>query len=372
MIPFLVADSVAFVIVPGDLVNGGLRCTSAELQAQLMEWQSIFAPLAEKSIGIYPVRGNHEDDAIDDLPAWNAVFSGLNELPINGPEGEQNLTYSFIHNNALCIGLDNYISIHHVNQAWLDRQLAANTLPHVFVFGHEPAFKVFHTDCLDEDSVSRNTFWQSLADARAKVYFCGHDHFYDVSRIDDGDGDTTDDLYQCLVGTGGGWLMTKFNYNGANTPYKPEGIFHIEQHGYVVVEVSGEDTGDRGVTIIWKERVFDSADSTHKYVSTSNDFHYTARPVQTSVKNEINVKDKYADAIGYADGRISLVLRQSGMVKADLFTVNGRHVQSFVNRCLASGSYNYQIKPRLTSGIYILAMRHDTAPLQRLVLSPDR
>lgn len=30
-----------------------------------------------------------------------------------------------------------------------------------FVFGHEPAFKAFHTDCLDDYVIERDTFWNN-------------------------------------------------------------------------------------------------------------------------------------------------------------------------------------------------------------------
>lgn len=197
--------------------------------------------------------------------------------------GEENFTYSVSHKNALFIALDNYKNIHTVNQEWLDDQLASNTLPHIFVFGHEAAFKVFHADCLDDSLSARNTFWQSLSQAGVKTYFCGHDHFVDIARIDDGDGNEDNDLYQYLVGTGGGWLMSQYsNYNGENTPYSPNRIFHEMEFGYALVEVSGDGQHDCDVTITWKKRTWNSGISAYEYIG-ANSIQYS-----TCVSSNIN------------------------------------------------------------------------------------
>ena len=89
--------------------------------------------------------------------------------------------------------LDEYAGIahqrvHYVNQAWLESQLEGNVKPHVFAFGHEPAFRALHYDCLDMHPDRRDAFWNSLKAAGSRAYFCGHDHFYDHARVDDGDG----------------------------------------------------------------------------------------------------------------------------------------------------------------------------------------
>lgn len=272
MIPYLLNDSIDLVLLCGDIVEGGKMTTAAELETELNLWQTIFQPLYNEGIGIYPVRGNHEDDANNNIVIWNRVFNGDKALPQNGPSGETNLSYSFIHKNAFFIGLDDYVNIHRINQPWLDQQLDANNQPHVFVFGHEAAFKVFHTDCLDDFPNERNTFWKSLSEAGVKTYFCGHDHFFDAIEIDDGDGVAENNLYQCLVGGGGGWLMSKYNYNGDNSEYSINPIYHRKEHGYALVEVSGDGISDLDVTITWKERFVEG--SIVKYISTSNVIRY--------------------------------------------------------------------------------------------------
>lgn len=272
-------DDVRLLIVAGDLVESGAAASTNALANQLARWRSALAPVTAAGIPIAVIRGNHEDDVDDGLPVWNGFFSDAYAMPGNGPDGETNLTYSFTTNNALFVGLDDYVNLHRVNQAWLDQQLGLNQQPHVFVFGHEPAFKAFHTDCLDDYPTERNTFWNSLAHGGAKVYLCGHDHLYNVARIDDGDGNPGNDLYQFIVGTGGStnWPVNRYNYNGTNAPYTPVNITSVTNtYGYLLVEISGPGTNDLDVTMTWKQRTYDSNTASYLYVATTNILRYAA------------------------------------------------------------------------------------------------
>jgi hypothetical protein len=204
-------------------------------------------PVYDAGIGVYAVRGNHDVGEPVGVTAWNKV---LGYLPDNGPAGEKNLTYSVTHKNALIISLDQYIRLRRVNQAWLDTQLAANTKPHIFVFGHEPAFKARHSACLDDYVAERNAFWASIEKAGGRTYFCGHDHLYNHARVD-GDGDPSNDIHQYIVGTAGaplrGWSG---DYDGDNNDYTVENIYYSKEYGYVLVEIAGLD-----VTLTWIERI---------------------------------------------------------------------------------------------------------------------
>jgi 3',5'-cyclic AMP phosphodiesterase CpdA len=277
MIPYMIADSIDLVLVPGDIVQAGRACSAIRLNEQLTKWQNVFAPLYNSGIGVYPIRGNHENDARNDISVWNSVFSGSYLLPQNGLEGEKNLTYAFNHKNALFIGLDNYVNIHSVNQSWLNNQLKLNTLPHVFVFGHEPAFKVFHNDCLDDSISARDAFWRSLSESNVKVYFCGHDHFVDAARIDDGDGNLSNDVYQYISGSGGGPLKIRNNYDGNNSIYSINGLFHEIDYGYALVEIYENNLNEHTVTIKWKKRVRSSDNSKNEYKLTKNNIQYVLR-----------------------------------------------------------------------------------------------
>lgn len=255
MVPSMISEDVKLVLVPGDIVDSGTGASASEFADQLSEWKALMAPLYSAGIGVYPIRGNHENDAQLSIDTWNTAFSEQYRLPDNGPAGEANLTYSFTYKNALFVGLDEYVNIHQVNQSWLNQQFSENaTHPHVFVFGHEPAFKAFHTDCLDDYVTERDAFWSSLAGTGAKIYLSGHDHFFDMSRMDDGDGDTENDLYQVIIGSGGGDLFDRYRYVGDNSTYTPTGLAHLMVNGYLLVELSGEDDSDLEVTLTFKQR----------------------------------------------------------------------------------------------------------------------
>lgn len=352
LIPYMMADSISLVLVCGDLVNAGKRTTAVELESQLNEWLTAFKPLYDAGIEVYPVRGNHEDDAANDIEIWNKIFSGDKQLPQNGPSGELNLTYSFIKNNALFIGLDNYLNIHRVNQEWLDNQLNSNQQTHVFVFGHESAFKVFHTDCLDDYSAERNTFWQSLSKAGVKCYFCGHDHFFNTALISDNDNDTSNDIYQVLTGGGGGWLMSQYNYNGTNSGYQPKEIFHSRQHGYILVEISGKTNSDLIVTLKWKEKVPDIITGTYKFVDSGKYITYTAKsktPTGISEQKSSGYIYNYPNPFGPSSQSASKITtleyytEKAGPVNLSIYDCTGRKILTPVNEFQNAGLHKFKL-----------------------------
>lgn len=277
MVPAILADAPKLVLVVGDIVQAGKACSAPQLAAQIRVFQALTAPLSSHGIPVYPVRGNHEADAEDSAATWRAAFSGTNALPANGPSGETGLSYSVAFDNALFVAVDEYVTIHQANQAWLDALFASNARPHVFVFGHEPAFKNFHTDCMGSVPAARNAFWTSLANAGAKVYLTAHDHFRDLTRIDDGDGDPDDDLFQYTIGTGGGpFPPAPGAFDGDNAPFTPVNVAHAVENGYLVVEVSGATATDRAVSMTFKRRTCDDA-SACTYPATADVFRYVAK-----------------------------------------------------------------------------------------------
>jgi len=258
----IVSQGAEFVLWTGDLVSG-----YGDLEVELGYWKELMQPVYDAGIGVYPIRGNHDEGDVD---AWNRAFSGDYALPQNGPPGEVNLTWSLVHRNALIVGLDHYIPDHsfRTDQVWLDAELAANTQPHVFVAGHVPAFKVRHWDCLHCYPAERDAFWRSLEAAQSRIYFASHDHFYDHMRLDDGDGIEDNDLHQYIVGTAGAPLYDDGLYNGDNGAWVPQRVHHEQSYGYVMVEIDGND-----VTVTWWHRV-----EPGQYVLGGDEFRYTAVP----------------------------------------------------------------------------------------------
>ena len=242
-----VREGAKFILMPGDEVTGS--STASTFRSQLTTFRNTMQPLYDAGIGVYPVRGNHDNSS---KTVWDAVFSGAYALPGNGPSGEKNVTYSFTYGNILVIGLDEYASGGgRVNQAWLNAQLAANIQPHVFVFGHMPAFSVYHPGGLTSYPAERNVFWNSLAAAGVRIYFAGHDHLFNHARLDDGDGNSADDVHQFVVGTAGAPPYTwDGTYGGNNGSWTPRRVYDESNYGYALVEVNGLK-----VTVTWKHRV---------------------------------------------------------------------------------------------------------------------
>jgi len=274
---------VDFVLFPGDLVYGYSAAGPSQFESQLRTWVSTMDPVYDANIAVYVTRGNHElghvwgiypgsaSDPNDScVRRWLNVFGSdsypAQKLPDNGPIGEKYMTYSVTHKNAFIACLDQYGGVKHefahkVNQDWLDTQLAANTKPHIFVAGHEPAFRALPRDCLDKYPADRDALWASIKNAGGRTYLCGHDHFYDHARIDDGDGDANNDVHQYIVGTAGAAPYTwSPPYDGNNTGYTVEQWHHAGGYGYVLVEIE-----DLNVTLTWMERGSDDVSEPGTY-----------------------------------------------------------------------------------------------------------
>jgi hypothetical protein len=249
----IVKSNVDFVLFTGDLVVG--YSDQETIQNQLNTWMDVMQPVYNAGIGVYPIRGNHDTGGAktsSESISWNNVFTGPFALPQNGPENEKNLTYSFSHKNAFIIGFEQYgLETHTINQQWLEQQLAGNTNPHIFAFGHAPAFETHHKDCLDDHPDKRDDFILALEKAGGRVYFCGHDHFYDHAQANN-DGNPDNDIHQFIVGTGGAPLRVRnkdLSYLGQNTSYTLTNLRFTSKHGYIIVAVDGLN-----ITTIWMER----------------------------------------------------------------------------------------------------------------------
>jgi hypothetical protein len=258
----LVKENPEFVLVGGDLVNGWFQNGGTTYASQFANWKAAIDPVYRAGIRVFAVRGNHEDGperlALPPLPARlepspdtpillkRAFTTAFVEsyVPQNGPQGEESLTYAFTHRNALIVGIDQYgVHQHRVNQEWLDQALAHKRVPHVFVYGHEPAFETRHKDNLAFFSGDRDAFWDSIGKAGGRVYLCGHDHFYNRSVARDAAGNP---IRQIIAGVGGGRPVS---WSGIY----PEGVRVREEYadsdhyGYILVAVEGLKA-----TVIWK------------------------------------------------------------------------------------------------------------------------
>ena len=174
----VIRQNAEFLCFGGDLCVG--KANQTILEEEFLKWRQTVQPLYQAGIPVYAIRGNHDEGTPAGTTAWNNVFKdltpsgGLNyALPQNGPDGEKNLTYSVTHKNVLILALDQLATPNHgknrVAQAWIDQQLAANTQPHVFPFGHFTAFKMIW-DSFGDYPADRDRFWQSIARAGCRAY----------------------------------------------------------------------------------------------------------------------------------------------------------------------------------------------------------
>jgi predicted phosphodiesterase len=239
-----IAEEVDFIFFSGDLVISGYGELALK-DSVLKDWRFVLDTLSTHNIKVFACRGNND---LSSKESWDSLFSGPYSFPQNGPEKEKNITYALEFNNLLFIALDQYTLTHRINQNWLDSVLTHNQKPHVFAAGHEPAFKLLHTNCMGAYPDERNIFWESLISAGTKIYFSGHDHFYDHAMIDDGDGNAGNDIHQIIVGTASR-LHYGGSFDGDNGRWTADSIFHEETNGYALVEINGPD-----MQLTWKHR----------------------------------------------------------------------------------------------------------------------
>lgn len=234
MVEEIIAQGAEVVIFPGDLVSSG---TSEMLLTRLETWRDTMMPVYDAGIAVYPIRGNND---LGNAKIWKSIFSGPYAIPDSGPKGEVGLTFAVTHRNALIVGLDAYVKYNRINQMWLDAKLATNIHPHIFVFSHPQAYPPVSTGALDNYPDDRDAFWDSLVQAGARTYFCGHGHYFAHARLDDGDGNPNDDIHQLVVGTAGGPLYTSEpTYSGDLGDMTVEQRYHLAEFGYLTGDVEG-------------------------------------------------------------------------------------------------------------------------------------
>nr|MBC8447313.1 metallophosphoesterase [Chloroflexota bacterium] len=155
----------------------------------------------------YPVVGNHELPGAgqESYPGSNMDWLRSHDYgAVNpGPSGCPETTYSFDYQNAHFVMLNEYCDtsgdtvtsgdVPDPLYNWLADDLSATDRPHIFVFGHEPAYpqpdadngRVRHLgDSLDQYPAHRDRFWNLLRDEGVAAYICGHTHNYSAVEVD--------------------------------------------------------------------------------------------------------------------------------------------------------------------------------------------
>ena len=237
----VIQEKAKFLMWTGDLVIGYEKEPKA-FETELLQWREIMQPLYDKHIPVLPCRGNHDSASTEAWAMWDKVFTGKYALPQNGPANEKNLTFYYTQGPVLAIGLDQYQQKGEaINQAWLDDVLARHKKPFIFSMGHEPAFMDgHHKDTMDASPDKRDTFWNSLIKAGARVFFCGHDHFYDHMVVTRANGAPGPEMHQFTAGTAGAPFYEEGEYAGNNTGWNLKRMKHYDNtYGYMLVEIDG-------------------------------------------------------------------------------------------------------------------------------------
>lgn len=182
----------AFMIIPGDLDPPD------RVRATL---DAVLGP----AYVMYPVVGNHELDQPEYIQYVREYNPGGNTLPgvvRAGPPGAEETCYSFDHENAHFVVLNQYYDgagddatdgdVVPALLDWLAADLADNDQPYVFVAGHEPAVAIPDLDSgrvrhrgksLDQYEQNNHRFWALLREHNVVAYLCGHSHNASIAKI---------------------------------------------------------------------------------------------------------------------------------------------------------------------------------------------
>jgi len=214
----------------------------------------------------YPIIGNHEEETGEDMQWLRAEYDNGNGVRTalktytnqDGPTGTVRTTYSWGYGNAHFVALNEYWNggttegtgtdiskddtaangdVVAALRSWLAADLAANTKPAVFIFGHEPAFpENRHVgDSLDGHPANRDAFWSLLETENVLAYLVGHTHIYSTHL---GDKDGIGDVWQIDVGNAGNDTdsdgLTFLDVRVTNTlvyysVYNNSGGWHLEE-----------------------------------------------------------------------------------------------------------------------------------------------
>lgn len=350
-----IARQVDFLFLSGDLTIQSFG-DAAEMDSALKDWRMALDTLNSHHIKLYACRGNNDGSK----DSWDSLFSGDYRFPQNGPLQEKNLTYAIEYDDLLFIALDQHCDDEKINQIWLDSLLSNKKAAHLFAAGHEPAFKLLHSNCMAAFPDERNTFWESLITAGAKIFFCGHDHFYDHSIIDDGDGNAANDVHQVIVGTGS-YAHSDAEYDGDNGRWTPLRLFHEEASGYVLIEILDDE-----VRLTWKHRiaagVFEDGGDSYIFWPTQIE-DSERRPVHTLHQNYPNPFNPVTV--------ISYQLSVLSEVELYVYNLLGQKVATLISARQPAGNYKVEWDAMgFASGVYFYRLKtnHGFVQIKKLVL----
>ncbi|MBM3255936.1 MAG: hypothetical protein FJZ04_00485 [Candidatus Moranbacteria bacterium] len=219
----------AFTLAMGDLATdckGGKKC-----EKNWRKWKKIvLADVPE----VYPVMGNHDQIKDEAYATWRRVFN----LPDNGPEGYQEIVYSFDYGNSHFVVLNSGTS-HSVNKEqrdWLEEDLDSNQKENIFVFFHEPAWPTGDKigESLDVHPEERDELWGILDRHGVAAVFSGHEHLFSRRKITAVQFSGAEkEIYQFIVGNTDSFRHGK--------PRKNKADYYFTNKSYALVQVNGSE-----------------------------------------------------------------------------------------------------------------------------------
>ena len=217
------ADEVAMVVLPGDLVDQGW---------ELEQWtEEFFEPTHQllRHVPLYPALGNHEGNSL--------FYFRYLELPDNGTPGYEEHWYHVDYGNLRLIGLDSNEGYRTETQLqWLAETLEAtcadDAIDFVFAQLHHPhrseLWTPGNTDYTGEVIALLEGF--STACGKPSVHFFGHTHGY--SR-----GQSRDHAHVMVNVASAGGAIDRWGEHDQQD-YE-EYVVSQDEWGFVMVEVSG-------------------------------------------------------------------------------------------------------------------------------------
>jgi predicted MPP superfamily phosphohydrolase len=221
------------VLVSGDMINGDDVPDDSPLTNythQFEYWKEAMRPIfdykAHTGIWVYPVRGNHENNATEGPtiePVKKAYYHAFtNYVPLNGPNyGDTNdqvgYSYAFTYKSANIVVADQYfyysatndVGYHDLAREWVIHQFSRTNLPFNIFVAHEPIFNVetetphafFGSGAANAQK--RRDFWNALGARGVQLYLTGHVHNEVVGSASNDYGA----IIQLMAGNGGAKLQ---------------------------------------------------------------------------------------------------------------------------------------------------------------------
>ncbi len=258
IISYIVNEHPDFVLQTGDLITGAQTLPTSpaykQFDMQYATYKKVTAPLAQANIPLYVIRGNHDFGLHNGEPALAQAYMAdiAITMPQNGPPAAKGLSYSFMHNNAKFIMIDQFVNtasgIVTLPMDWIKSELQNNQgAHHIFVMGHSPVYspdttsssKVAQFNLFDQPSL-QSQFWQLLTDNHVTAYISGHEHLYFRGRVNG--------IPQIVIGD----LGCVSNYNPATVDSRLTNVFPTtavpstqDRPGYIIFTV---DDGKHSIT----------------------------------------------------------------------------------------------------------------------------